>query len=57
MITTIANDAFDRAVDPFFRVLSDETLRQLVEVGSNPSLDDRVEELAGKCNQGTLTPE
>lgn len=57
MITAASNDPFGRVVDPYFRVLSEETLRQLVEVGSDSSLDDRVEELAGKCNEGTLTAE
>ena len=55
MVTAIDNEAFDRVVDPIFRVLPTEHLRQLLEVGPGPELEARVEELAGKCNEGELT--
>ncbi|MBC7851835.1 MAG: hypothetical protein IAF94_00220 [Pirellulaceae bacterium] len=57
MVAVIANDAFDRVVEPVFRMLSQEQLRELTKVVPDPSLENRVEELAGKCNEGTLTPE
>jgi len=57
MVTAIDNEAFDRVVDPIFRGLSAEHLRHLTEVGADPQLEARVEELAGKCNEGELTDE
>jgi hypothetical protein len=57
MVTAIDNGAYDRVVDPIFRVLPNDQLRQLLSAGPDPKLESRVEELAGKCSQGELTAE
>ncbi len=57
MATAYDRSAFDRATDPIFDLLTPEQARSIVEFRGNAWLEQRVEELAGKCNEGELTEE
>ncbi len=49
-------NAFDRGIDPVLRIiLSNDKARNLAEYQADRTLQDRIEELAGKCNEGNLT--
>jgi hypothetical protein len=45
----------ERLVEPVIRTLTPEVARALVELRADPELQARMEELAEKCNDGTLT--
>jgi hypothetical protein len=45
----------ERLVEPVVRTLTPEVARALVELRADPKLQARMEELAEKCNDGTLT--
>ena len=47
----------DGLLDPFGECLTPEVARKLVEMQAGPAVIARVEVLADKCNEGTLTPE
>jgi len=47
--------AFDRATDPVMRILPMEQARELAEYRADSSLQDRVQELATKSNEGELS--
>jgi hypothetical protein len=47
----------DRLLDPIGECLTPEVARQLVSLRAAPELQERVDLLASKCNQGELTPE
>jgi hypothetical protein len=49
--------AFDRATEPLVRVFSADQARQIAEYKADESLQSRIEELAGKSNEGELTPD
>jgi hypothetical protein len=54
----IASDpqfAFHRVTAPLFNLLTSEQLRAISMLEAEPSLAQRVEELAGKANEGELT--
>ena len=56
MSSTSADNAFDRGIDPFLRiVLSADKARNVVDYRADESLQRRIEELAAKCNEGELT--
>jgi hypothetical protein len=57
MVSSISSSAFDRGFEPVFRLLSEQQLRELVELSRDKKLEHRIEELAGKSNEGELTPE
>jgi hypothetical protein len=46
-----------RLLDPVSRCFSDEGARELVNLRADEETQARVSELAGKCNEGTLSPE
>jgi hypothetical protein len=49
-------DAFDRGVDPALTIIfSVDKARRLVNYRADESLQDRIDELACKCNEGALT--
>ena len=56
-INTDAQQAFHRGTAPIFAILTDEQLRRLSQLQADPSLADRVDELAAKANEGELTSE
>lgn len=47
----------DRLLDPVSRCLTPEVARQLVALRSDPELQARVDALADRCNDGSLSPE
>lgn len=48
-------DVLDRMLDPVSRCFSLEGARELVALRADPIATARMEELADKCNEGTLT--
>ena len=54
---SIPDTAFDRGIEPVFRLLNEDQVRQIVQLSSDAQLERRIEELAGKSNEGELTPE
>ena len=55
--TTYEATLLDSLLDPFGECLTPEVARKLVDMQAGPAVIARVEELADKCNEGTLTPE
>jgi len=55
MSNSIDSKAFDRVTDPVFRLLSPDQVAQLVEYHGDESLQERIEELARKANEGELS--
>jgi len=55
MSNSIDSTAFDRVTDPVFRLLSRDQVAQIVDYHADESLQDRIEELATKANEGELT--
>ena len=47
----------NRLLDPVSRCFSDEGARELVNLRADAETQARVQELAEKCNEGTLSPE
>ena len=56
-LAATTSTAFDRGTDPILSLFSVEQARQLVEYRGDAALQRRIEELAGKCNEGELTDE
>jgi hypothetical protein len=52
-----SHQAFHRGTAPLFELLTPEQLQRLAELEADPGLALRVEELAGKANEGELSPE
>jgi hypothetical protein len=55
MTPTFDSHAFDRATDPVLRILDVELARELAEYRPESTIQDRVAELAARCNEGELT--
>lgn len=53
------NDAalLDELMDPLGQCLTPEVARQIVQLRASPSLETRVQQLAEKSNEGTLSAE
>lgn len=47
----------DELVEPLGRCLTPEVARQIVQLRASPRLDERIQELGRKCNEGQLSPE
>ncbi len=47
--------AFHRGTAPIFALLTPEQTRQLAQLQGDPSLNDRLAELADKANEGELS--
>ena len=47
----------DRLLDPLTDALTLESAAALLNLRVNPDVEARIEELRGKANEGTLTPE
>lgn len=47
-------DVLDRMLDPVGRSLTPEAARRLADLSADPIVQQRVDELADRCNQGTL---
>lgn len=50
-----ATTILDRFLDPVTQILPEDTARQILELRITPELQARLDELAEKGNQGTLT--
>lgn len=57
MNTAKTAPALDRLVGPVGECLTPESARRLLAVKADSKLQARVNYLAGRCNQGLLTPE
>ena len=57
MTTTIDLEAFDRCTDPVLRMLTVEQARGIVAYRGDDAIQERIEVLASKANEGALTPE
>lgn len=58
MSSAVEYNAFDRGVDPLLRiVLSTEKAQSILEYEPDSWLQERIEELACKANEGELTEE
>jgi hypothetical protein len=51
----MAATLLERMVDPISRVLTPEAARQILQVHADEETQRRIDELADKCNDGTLT--
>ena len=43
--------------EPMTRILTPEFARPLVSLRADPIVQDKIDSLAGRCNEGLLTPE
>ncbi|HEX4144107.1 MAG TPA: hypothetical protein VHY91_11285 [Pirellulales bacterium] len=55
-ISENTHQAFHRGTAPVFALLTDEQTRQLAELQADPTLADRLSELAEKANEGDVSP-
>jgi hypothetical protein len=55
MSSSIDSNAFDRVTDPVFSLLSRDQVALLADYHSDESLQQRIEELAAKANEGELS--
>ena len=54
--TAYEGTLLDSLLEPFGECLTPEVARKLVDLQAGETVMARVEELAEKCNEGTLTP-
>ena len=52
-----AANLLERMVDPIGRVLTPEAAKAILEVRADNETQTRIDELADKCNEGTLSAE
>lgn len=57
MSTSIDATAFDRGTDPILQFFTVDQARGIVQYRGDVGLQKRIEELAGKANEGELTPD
>ncbi len=57
MSASINNAAFDRAVEPVIKILSHDQVVQIADFHADDELQQRIQELAGRANEGDLSPE
>ncbi len=57
MIQALAATVLDRLMEPVGRSITTELARELVALRADPALQAQIDELAEKCNEGTLSPE
>jgi hypothetical protein len=57
MTPTIDATAFDRGTDPVLQFFTIDQARSIVQYRGDPALQQRIEELAGRANEGELTPD
>ena len=48
-------DILDRLLDPVGRSLTPEAARRLIDLRADPVAQQRMDELADRCNEGVLT--
>ena len=52
-----AEASFAKILDPVVACFTPEVAKRVAELHADPELQARIEELADKCNEGTMTPE
>lgn len=57
MSTTIDTTAFNRGTDPILQFFTVDQAREIVEYRGDSGLQQRIEELAVRANEGLLTPD
>ncbi len=57
MSAAFETTAFDRSTEPLFRIFTPEQVNQIVHFQPDESMQDRIDELAGKCTEDELTDE
>jgi hypothetical protein len=57
MSQTRQTSPLDRLLEPFGRSLTPAVAQELAELRATPEVQARIDELAEKCNEGTLTKE
>ena len=57
MSQTQSASILDRLLEPLGDTMPVEYARKLVELRAGPADQERIDELADKCNEGLLTPE
>lgn len=57
MSTTIDTTAFNRGTDPILQFFTVDQAREIVEYRGDSGLQQRLEELAERANEGMLTPD
>ncbi|MBM3223423.1 MAG: hypothetical protein FJZ47_06440 [Candidatus Tectomicrobia bacterium] len=45
-----------KILDPVAQCFTPEVAKRVVELRADPAMQARIEELADKCNEGTITP-
>ena len=46
-----------KILDPVAQCFTSEVAKRVAELRADPAIQARIEELAEKCNEGTITPE
>lgn len=57
MATLTDSTAFDRGTELIFRILTREQARRIADYHADEELQSRIEELAGRANEGELSDE
>jgi len=57
MSTAYENTVLDEVLEPVARCFTPDVARQIVALRTAPTLQSRLDELAGKANEGELTEE
>jgi hypothetical protein len=52
-----ATAGLTKILDPVAQCFTPEVAKRVVELRADPAVQARLEELAEKCNEGTITPE
>jgi len=52
-----ATAGFAKTLDPVVQCFTPEVAKRVAELRADPAVQARIEELADKCNEGTITPE
>lgn len=52
-----SSQLLDRLFDPLSKCLTPESATRLLALKADPKLQATVDQLADKCNEGTMTPE
>ena len=52
-----ATSVLDELLEPLSRCLDSDSARRLIDLKATPHVQERINVLAGRANQGTLTPE
>jgi hypothetical protein len=56
-VTDHATAGLARILDPVAQCFTPEVAKRVAELRADPAVQARIEELAEKCNEGTITPE